>query len=110
MMSDRMGERILPEGWVEFVRTAAPGWEEPIYGGLFWLNGNGRWNVPKSAYYMSGAGGQHVIIVPTHSLVVVRLGHRLGASAGQRALNMALEHLMSAIPPTKSSLLASPGC
>jgi CubicO group peptidase (beta-lactamase class C family) len=91
------GERILPEGWVDFVSTAAPAWDGPVYGGLFWVNGSGRWNVPETAYYMSGAGGQHVIIVPTHDLVVVRMGHTRGGRAGQMALNAALGKLMEAI-------------
>jgi CubicO group peptidase (beta-lactamase class C family) len=91
------GERILPEGFVDFVSTPAPGWDRPVYGGLFWVNGDGRWNVPESAYYMSGAGGQHTIIVPTHDLVVVRHGHRRGQRAGRAALNDALGKLMEAI-------------
>ncbi len=91
------GERILPEGWAEFVSTPAPGWDRPVYGGLFWVNGDGRWNLPESAYFMSGAGGQHVIVVPTHDLVVARQGHRRGARAGAEALNVALGKLIEAI-------------
>ena len=90
-------ERILPQVWVDFVSTPAPGWDRPIYGGLFWINGNSRWDIPKSAYYMSGAGGQHVIIIPTHDLIVVRLGHQRGARTGQKALNVALGKLIEAI-------------
>ena len=91
------GERILPEGWVDFVSTPAPAWDAPVYGGLFWINSDGRWNVPRSAYYMSGAGGQQVIIVPTHDLVVARLGHSRGSAAGQAALNGAVAKLIEAI-------------
>jgi hypothetical protein len=46
---------------------------------------------------MSGAGRQHVIIVPTHDLVVVRHGHRRGQRVGEAALNDALGKLMDAI-------------
>ncbi len=52
------GERILPEGFVEFVRTPAPAWKQPVYGGLLWLNTTGQWNLPTDAYYMSGGGGK----------------------------------------------------
>ncbi len=97
------GERVLPEGWAEFVSTPAPGWDEPVYGGLFWVNGTGRWNVPKSAYYMSGAGGQHVIIVPTHDLVVVRQGHRRSQRAGAAALNEALAKLIETVESSQRS-------
>src|SRR5690606_489287 len=34
------GRRILPEGYVDFVRAPAPAWGEPTYGGQFWLNGD----------------------------------------------------------------------
>ena len=47
-----MGERILPEGFVEFVSTLAPGWEadgRPIYGGFFWINGTEAYPIPKAA-------------------------------------------------------------
>ncbi|MGQ0539081.1 MAG: serine hydrolase domain-containing protein, partial [Gemmatimonadaceae bacterium] len=32
------GERILSQEFVDFVRTPAPAWTEPQYGGMFWLN------------------------------------------------------------------------
>ena len=95
------GERILPEGWAEFVSSPAPAWNGE-YGGLFWVNGNGRWNVPESAYYMAGAGGQNVIIDPEHELVVARLGHRRGQRAAGRALNNALTLLVEAIEESRT--------
>ena len=93
------GERLLPEGWAEFVSAPAPAWKNAQYGGLFWVNGDKRWTaMPTSAYYMSGAGGQNVIIVPTHDLVVVRQGHRVGQRIGIRGLDNALGVLMDALP------------
>ena len=44
------GERLLPEGWSNFVRTPAPAWSEPVYGGLFWLNRTAHWPLPEDAY------------------------------------------------------------
>ena len=35
------GQRLLPEGWAKFVSTPAPAWKTPVYGGLFWVNGDG---------------------------------------------------------------------
>ena len=96
-----MGERILPEGWSEFVSTLAPAWEadgRPIYGGFFWINGTETFPVPRDAYYMSGAGGQTTLIIPSHDLVVVRQGHYRGAREGGRALRNALALLMEAVP------------
>lgn len=96
-----MGERILPEGFVEFVSTLAPGWEadgRPIYGGFFWINGTEAYPIPKAAYYMAGAGNQKTIIIPSHDLVVVRLGHYKGGGPGDRGLSNALALLMEAVP------------
>jgi len=92
------GQRLLPEGWTKFVSTPAPAWSQPVYGGLFWINGTGVFNLPRDAYYAAGAGGQFAFIVPSRQLVVVRLGHSGGAREGTRALNAALRLLMNAIP------------
>jgi CubicO group peptidase (beta-lactamase class C family) len=95
------GERILPEGFVKFVSTVAPAWaadNRPIYGGFFWINGDGAFPVPKEAYFMSGAGGQTTFIVPSHDLVVVRLGHYKGSEVGSASFRKALAMLMDAVP------------
>jgi CubicO group peptidase (beta-lactamase class C family) len=92
------GQRILPEGWSTFVSTPAPAWKQPVYGGLFWVNGDGAWNIPKSAYMANGAGGQRTFVIPTHDLVVVRMGHFRGDRAGMKALNLALAELMKGTP------------
>ena len=98
------GERILPEGYVKFVSTLAPAWQadgRPIYGGFFWINGNGGYPVPKEAFFMSGAGGQTTLIIPGHDLVVVRLGHYKGSLAGDKGFRQALALLMEAVPKKK---------
>ncbi len=95
------GERILPEGFTKFVSTLAEPWVadgRPVYGGLFWINGDGARPIPKEAYMMLGAGGQSVTIIPSHDLVIVRLGHYKGQQAGARALNKAYTLLMEAVP------------
>lgn len=97
-----VGERLLPEGWAKFVSTPAPAWDRPVYGGQFWVNGTGEWNLPREAYYMAGAGGQYTFIVPSHDLVVVRMGHFRGSRPGARTLNAALAELMKAIRPTQA--------
>jgi CubicO group peptidase (beta-lactamase class C family) len=94
-------ERILPEGYTKFVSTLAPAWKadkRPIYGGFFWINGDGRFPVPRDAYYMAGAGGQTTLIIPSHDLVVVRLGHFKGATPGAASFEKALSHLLQAVP------------
>ena len=97
-------KRILPEGFTKFVSTLAEPWVADgrlIYGGLFWINGDGRLPIPKNAYMMLGAGGQSVTIIPSHDLVIVRLGHYKGQQAGGKALNKAYTLLMEAMPEKK---------
>jgi len=96
------GKRILPEGYVHFVSTVAPAWvadKRPIYGAFFWLNTDSRiFPVPGDAYFMWGAGGQYTIIIPSHDLVVVRLGHYRGEAVGTASLARALTLLVQAVP------------
>ena len=99
------GERILPEGYVEYASTLAPTWVSDgrlQYGGaFFWVNGQGNQGLPESAYSMRGAGGQSTTIIPTHDLVVVRLGKYTGSGVGGQALNQAFGLLMEAVPPNE---------
>src|SRR5215510_15144583 len=95
------GERVLPEGYVQFASTLASAWRADnrhIYGGFLWINGDGSLPVPKDAYYMRGAGGQTTVIIPSHELVVVRLGHYKGSSVGETGFHKALALLMEAVP------------
>jgi CubicO group peptidase (beta-lactamase class C family) len=95
------GERLLPEGWVDYASTVAPAWEadgQPVYGGaFFWINGTETFPIPPEAFYMAGAGGQYTIIIQSHDMVVVRLGHAKGAGPGGMALRQALALLMEAV-------------
>ncbi len=96
------GQRILPEGFVKFVSSVAPAWQadaNPVYGGFFWINGLADFPaVPRETYFMSGAGGQKTFIIPSHDLVVVRLGHSRGQEAAVQSVNSALKILMQAVP------------
>jgi CubicO group peptidase (beta-lactamase class C family) len=94
-------ERILPEGYSGFVSQVAPAWKadgRPVYGAFFWINGDGRYPIPEQAYYMAGAGGQKTFIIPSHDLVVVRLGHYQGQDPGDKGLKNALRLLMETVP------------
>lgn len=107
------GERILPAGWVEYAMEEAPAWVadgRPIYGGsFFWQNTGRSYPIPESAIYMAGAGNQKTFVIPSHDLVVVRLGHYKGGGPGDRGLTRALELLMEAVPESETSGTAAGG-
>ena len=67
------------------------------------MNGTGAFALPKDAYYAAGGGGQHTFVVPSHDLVIVRMGHFHGDGPTMRAeLNEALAGILSAVEPTDS--------
>jgi len=68
------GERLLPEGWVDYLRTPAPADPERHYGAQTWLVGAESYDEPAPVFEMRGHGDQFVTIVPEADLVVVRLG------------------------------------
>ena len=95
------GERILPEGFSDFVSTLAPAWKadgRPIYGGFFWLDGVGWGMSAPGIYSMLGAGGQGTAIDPMRDMVVVRLGHYAGAAVWGEAAPKGMTLLREAVP------------
>ena len=88
------GTRLLPEGWSRFVSTPAPAWPQPVYGGQFWLNQTGEFDLPRDTYMMAGSGQQRVFIVPSADLVVVRLGHVRGHEHAVPSINAMLRSIM----------------
>jgi len=75
------GERILPEGWVDYSITPTP-LSVGEYGAHWWLNAGEpdqpdtkKWpDLPTDLYRASGHDGQTVTIIPSSDLVIVRLG------------------------------------
>jgi CubicO group peptidase (beta-lactamase class C family) len=69
-------QQILPEGFVDFMRTPTKA-SNGVYGaGQVWINGPGNKSIdlPDDAYWMQGHDGQTVMLVPSLDLAVVRLG------------------------------------
>lgn len=69
------GERLLPPYWLDFVTTPAPAQPGRDFGyaGSFWLIG-GVDGAPQDAFAGLGNRGQHMVIVPSRELVIVRRG------------------------------------
>jgi len=93
------GQQIVPERWVDFVRTPSPLASD--YGGHFWLNTEGnRWpEVPYDTYAMLGHQGQRVVIIPSRQLVVVRTGITETEALQNRVMNRLLNGILTAVPP-----------
>ncbi len=93
-----MGERLLPEGWMDYSTSPTPNNPRNNYGAHFWLNADPEntnqqrtWpDLPADSYSMNGFQGQRVIIIPSKDLVVVRLGFSGGPNRG-------IEQLVSGI-------------
>jgi CubicO group peptidase (beta-lactamase class C family) len=68
------GEQLFNESWVKYAATPTNG-SNGEYGAHFWLNAGGKYpNVPKDLFSCNGYQGQHVFIIPSKDLVVVRFG------------------------------------
>jgi CubicO group peptidase (beta-lactamase class C family) len=94
------GERILPEGYVDYAMEVAPAWiadDRPIYGGGFLWKDLG-FPIEEDHGAFAGAGGQYTIMIPSRGLVIARLGKYKGAQAGGRNLNRAIEMILQAVP------------
>ena len=83
------GERILPEGWTQYVATPAPS-QPPArgdgaptrgYGAQWWLYKDFP-GIPSDAYAALGNRGQILMIIPSRGLIIVRRGHDMAGGPG----------------------------
>ncbi len=80
------GERILPEGWVDYSTTRAQAAPRGEYGAQFWLNAGPPDDpskriypdAPTDLYWADGFEGQNVFIIPSQQLVIVKLSQTTG--------------------------------
>tara|TARA_B100000287_G_scaffold96970_1_gene88996 strand:+ start:915 stop:2042 length:1128 start_codon:yes stop_codon:yes gene_type:complete len=65
------GERLISSEWIKKIRV--PSENNPTYGYMWWLNrGDRYWDgLPENIYYGSGFGGNYVIVIPDHDMVIV---------------------------------------
>ena len=69
------GEQLLNESsWVNYSATPT-NTSKGEYGAYFWLNAGGKYpNVPKDLFSCNGYQGQHVFIIHSKEIVIVRFG------------------------------------
>jgi CubicO group peptidase (beta-lactamase class C family) len=91
------GERILPEGWRDYVsRPSGPQPDGPFgYGAGWWLMNRSE-GVPPDTFAAFGNRGQYVVVVPSRQVVIVRrgedpVGARFDIAAFTRDVLAALE-------------------
>ena len=88
------GEQLLPEDWITYSTTPTANNPSNDYGAQFWLNVQPEdrqrrraWPLlPTDAFFFSGYQGQFVAVVPSSSLVVVRLGFTPRGNHGTQEL------------------------
>jgi CubicO group peptidase (beta-lactamase class C family) len=85
------GEKLLPEGWLEYTLTPTRAAPNGNYGAHMWLrlpesDGYGEPPMPDDAFYFLGHN-EH--IVPSHDLVIVRLGLTAKGGAWDHAKDLA---------------------
>ena len=97
------GRRVLPEGWVKFARTPTV---EATYGAGFWLEAPAAHKPPSlmigagpmDAFSAQGHNGQVILVVPSKSLVIVRLALMDDGDAGWKALAEWLTPIVNSLP------------
>lgn len=89
------GERIVPEGWMDYGRTATPG-SAGEYGSHFWLARDGT-----GTFSANGYRGQYTVMVPERDLVIVRLGTSMPEQ--KRGTLLLLSEIVQCFPRLESS-------
>ena len=69
------GRRILPEGWVDYTASPAPG-SDASYGSHWSLNLGGKSlpGLPEDVIFLGGNDGQMIVVIPSKNAVIVRFG------------------------------------
>ncbi len=81
------GERILPEGWTDYVSDPSgpqPAGTNRGYGAGWWTfrrpEGNAFEGIPDDAFYAAGRRGQYIVVVPSRNIVIVRRGEDMAGT------------------------------
>lgn len=92
---DWFGDRIFDADWVDYVSLPTQE-SDGSYGAHFWLNLDGKYrDAPRDMFMANGYQGQHVFIIPSKKLVIVRTGLAEGPDFDGNAF---LRKVLSAFP------------
>jgi CubicO group peptidase (beta-lactamase class C family) len=92
---DWFGDRLFGSDWVDYVTRPTQG-SGDRYGAHFWLNADGGFpDAPRDMFMANGHQGQHVFIIPSRELVVVRTGLAEGPDFDANAF---LREVLAAFP------------
>jgi hypothetical protein len=100
------GQRLLPEGWVDYSAQFTPHSDEYGYAAGFWTNrGNSggaryriRAGIPADAFMARGAYGQYVVVIPSQQLVVARFGMALDRRNDLDMVARVIKGVISTLP------------
>lgn len=99
------GQRLLPEGWVDFLRTPALA-SGGRYGGHVWLRlgDPGEESHPPDTFHVAGHDRQLLTVIPSRQLVVLRMG----LARSMRFYNHAelVQGVLAALPPESAPVSA----
>lgn len=95
------GKRLLHADWVDLSAAATL---DTDYGAGFWTNRSEHENakmrvrlgIPRDAFFASGDLGQRVVILPSHNLVIVRLGDSVDPTGDIRGLGRLVSEVIAA--------------
>jgi CubicO group peptidase (beta-lactamase class C family) len=102
------GQRLLPEGWVDYSARLTPlSADEYGYGAGFWTQrGNSaaaRQRIaagfPPDSFMAIGSQGQYTIIIPSHDLVIVKLGWAYTPHDDHVAVERLVRETIAALQP-----------
>lgn len=96
------GQRLLPAGWVHYTTLPAPHAPDGVYGAHVWLRLPAEYRsadeaaLPADAFHAIGHEGQFLTIIPSHRLVIVRMGLTRHPQAWQH--DRFVQRVLQAVP------------
>ena len=106
------GQRLLPEGWVDYSARLTPlSADEYGYGAGFWTQrGNSAAararitaGFPPDSFMAIGSQGQYTIVIPSHDLVIVKLGWAYTPHDDHVAVERLVRETIAALQPARAS-------